>query len=268
MIDSVSTSEMQPPSRVRAALIYVRSVLGTGFLLLYTLFVAVSVLFAGWLEIMPLVNFVMHIWGTGILWVFNVKVEELGRENVPENGGCVLLVNHQSDFDIFVLHALFKNKFRWGAKIELFKIPIFGQAMRKAGVLPIARNNRAEVFRVYKAAEKRFAEGFVYALAPEGTRQPEPVIGAFKRGPFIFAINAKAPIVPVVIKGAYEVLSKKNRIANLGRWKRTIHVEFLPAVSTENLTVENADEIMNRTRAAMVAAYARLPQESPQDLGG
>src|SRR5690606_17085370 len=105
---------------------------------------------------------------------------------------------------------------RFGAKIELFKIPFFGRAMRAVGTLPIARENRAGVFKIYKEAERQFSRDVIFVLAPEGTRQKEPRIGRFKKGPFIFAINARVPIIPAVLRGAHEVLPKKSLLVNVG----------------------------------------------------
>lgn len=251
--------ETQDAKGFMYALIYVRSFLATILFFPHTFLCCVPNIIFGALGMMSICNWAVHMWGAGAMRLYGVRIKQYNRTNVRPEGGVLLLFNHQSDFDIFALHDLFNNKFRFGAKIELFKIPVFGWAMRNAGVLPIPRQNRSEAFKVYREAEGRFADGWVFALAPEGTRMREPVIGKFKRGPFIFAVNAKAPIVPVVIKGAYEVLSKDRRVGNVGRWTRTIHVEFLPEIRTENRTLEEVDALTEDVRNQMVAAYERLP---------
>src|SRR5690606_20896953 len=103
-------------------------------------------------------------WGKGSCKMFGVKVEVIGAENIPKSGG-VFLFNHTSFFDIFA-RAGYLQSVRFGAKIELFKIPFFGWAMRRVGILPIARRNREEVFRIYQEAKPRLLAGEKIALAP------------------------------------------------------------------------------------------------------
>jgi 1-acyl-sn-glycerol-3-phosphate acyltransferase len=189
----------------------------------------------------------IQFWGKGSIWMFGVDVVVTGKKPV---GGCLYLFNHTSFFDIFVMHASIPG-FRFGAKIELFSIPIFGRAMRMAGALPIARARREEVFRVYKEAEERARAGEQFALAPEGTRQDEEVLGPFKAGPFVFAINSGIPVVPVVIRNATQVLSRKSYFPNLGQWKRTIHIHILEPRSVSGYKTEDRPQLQALVKADM-----------------
>ncbi len=188
-------------------------------------------------------------WGRWSCWLFGVGIDVRGKENIPQ-GGCLYVFNHASFFDIFALAATLPE-LRFGAKIELFQIPVFGQAMRRLGVLPIERQRREAVFRIYKAAEERIRRGERFALAPEGTRQLDGKLGPFKSGPFIFAINAKAPIVPVVILNAAEILPKGQLFPNWGRWRCQIRMEILPEVKTESLSIEERPQLQNEVREKM-----------------
>src|SRR5205823_2559565 len=157
--------------------------------------------------------------------------------------------NHQSHVDIPSIHSTIRRRLRFGAKIELFKIPIFGAAIRAAGVLPIARANRDEVYRVYRQAAAKLAAGWSFILAPEGTRQREPRIGPFKRGPFVFAIDAQVPLVPIVLKGTFDVLPKSSRLVNVGAWSRTVTLHALPPVETKGLGRDDVTRLMDEVRA-------------------
>lgn len=209
---------------------------------------------------------ICRVWGGGILSLFGVRVKLTGEENFPPKSACLLLFNHQSLFDIPVIYGTLKRRVRFGAKAELFRIPIFGLGMRVMGTLPVTRKDRASTLQTYKDAESKIAEGFSYALAPEGTRQEKPVIGSFKAGPFIFAIGAQAPIVLAVIRGAHDVLPKKRLLPNLDRWTRTVHLHLTPAIPTRGLvlgeTGGDLGPLIDRARAAMVEAYDRLPSGS------
>jgi 1-acyl-sn-glycerol-3-phosphate acyltransferase len=192
---------------------------------------------------------VVQLWGQISCWMFGVKIKINGSENIPV-GGCVYLFNHTSFFDVFAMQAAL-NGFRFGAKIELFKIPVFGFAMRRLGALPIARQNRDEVFKVYEAAQVRIHNGEKFALAPEGTRQEEEKLGAFKAGPFVFAINAKAPLVPVVIRGAAAILPKGHWIPNGDVWTREIQIDVLAPVETENFNIKDRPVLQEIVRKEM-----------------
>ncbi len=192
---------------------------------------------------------VVQSWGQVSCWMFGVKVKVNGIKNIPL-GGCIFLFNHTSFFDIFAMQGAL-NGFRFGAKIELFKIPIFGLAMRRLGALPIARQKRDEVFRVYKAAQERIHRGERFALAPEGSRQEEEKLGAFKAGPFVFAINAKAPLVPVVIRGAAGILPKGSWIPNRDVWTREITIDILEPVTTEGYEIKDRPILQEKVRREM-----------------
>ena len=149
----------------------------------------------------------------------------------------------------------------FGAKIELFKVPFFGKAMRVMGAIPIDRNKREKVLELYRAAIPRMEDGEAFALAPEGTRQKEPVLGRFKFGPFLFAVQAQKNIVPIVIAGAYEVLPKSSLWINIGRWRRRIIMEILPPVSTAGFTEANLERLQEAVHEQMRAALDRLRPE-------
>jgi 1-acyl-sn-glycerol-3-phosphate acyltransferase len=245
--------------RALNAFTYARALMGHVALIGATAALSPVAMFAGGLGYRALADRICLAWGGLLLRLYGIDVRLAGIENFPPGTAGLLLFNHQSLFDIPVLYGTLRRTVRFGAKIELFKVPLFGQAMRAMGTLPIARANRAETMETYRHAEAMFAKGFSYALAPEGTRQDEPAIGRFKAGPFIFAIGAQAPIIPAVIKGAHEVLPKNRLMPNIGARRRTVDLLLLPPIPTRGLGVEDVGPLMERVRSAMVDAYARLP---------
>lgn len=196
---------------------------------------------------------VLAWWGRWSCGMFGVKVRAEGLGNVPA-GGFLYVFNHTSLFDIFAMAAVLPGM-RFGAKIELFKIPLFGRAMRRLGVLPIDRGRREAVFEVYREAQERMRNGERFALAPEGTRQDEERLGSFKAGPFVFAINTGAPIVPVVIRGAAGILPKHSLLPNAGSWSREIVVHVLPPVKTDHLRVDERPRLQEEVRSKMAAYF-------------
>ncbi|MBL7546247.1 MAG: 1-acyl-sn-glycerol-3-phosphate acyltransferase [Bdellovibrionaceae bacterium] len=203
-------------------------------------------------------NFMIKIWAKGSCRMFGVRVSVNGEENIPKKIGCIYIFNHASYFDIWAMSGYLPS-FRFGSKIELFRIPIFGWALRRVGVLPIDRERRESVFRVYAEAKERILIGDRFALAPEGTRQGrEGQLGPFKSGPFVLAIQCGAPLVPVIIRNAGRVMPKDKIFPNWNRWSDEIILDVLPSIETRHLEVDAKKELMESTRMQMQKAVDGL----------
>lgn len=208
---------------------------------------------------------IQRVWSRWVLILAGVIVEVRGAEHIPsEKGGGVVVFNHQSYADIFALYGYFPDSIRFGAKVELFKIPIFGSAMRVAGVLPIDRSNRDKVLKIYEAAVPRLHNGEYLALAPEGTRQNEKKLGKFKTGPFIFAIQAQMPMYPVVLEGAMDVMPKNSLLFNPNCWRRKIVMQILPPVFTVGMEDKDVSTMQSFVFEQMDSCYKSLLKEAEQ----
>ena len=195
-------------------------------------------------------NWVLRTWGRLCCRAAGVRVVVEGKENIPAEG-CLFLFNHTSFFDVFAMVG-YIDDLRFGAKAELFKIPVFSQTMRAMGTLPIARNNRDEVFKIYEEAKARFAKGEKFALSPEGGRfYTGGPLAPFKAGPFLFAMSAGAPLVPLVIVGAYEALPKGSFLFKSSHWKHTITIKILPAIKTSDYKTEQRRELQEMAYESM-----------------
>ncbi len=194
---------------------------------------------------------VVGAWARTSLWLFGVKVKGHYLDRLPSNG-YLALFNHTSNFDILAVQTLIP-RIRFGAKIELFKIPLFGLAMKASGALEIARSNREEVLRVYAGAKIRMAQGEeCFILAPEGTRQPTEKLGPFKSGPFLLAIASQCPVVPIAIKGATAIQPKGKKLPNTQKWHATIEVLVGEPIPTQGLTEESKQDLQNKVRESFV----------------
>jgi len=203
-------------------------------------------------------------WSKGLLKIARVKLDVSFEAPLPD-GGCIFVFNHTSLLDIPVCHKGIPKKIRFGAKIELFKIPIFSKAMRVAGALPIARNNLKDVLAVYESARERVKRGECFILAPEGTRQMQEQIGAFKSGPFVLAAQAKCPVVPVVLHGVSSVLPPRG-IRLSTRAVHTVKMRILQSESTEGYTDDGRRDLKNRVRERMIVALNELKKSAPSLL--
>lgn len=199
-------------------------------------------------------NLICRTWGQGLLFLFSVKLEVEGLENLGETNG-IFVFNHSSHFDIPIMYVALKSKtVRFGAKTELFKFPFFGIAMKSIGVLEIHRAKREKVIELYKDSLKNLVNGYNYILAPEGTRQPTEKLGEFKMGPFIMAISGQCPITPVVIIGAQKIMPKHSILPSWGNWSNPVKVKILPPIETKNWTVENRQALKDKVREQMSLA--------------
>lgn len=234
------------------AFIYLRSFLMMLFFPIWTITCSSLMVVAATFGGRKHLNLVGHLWTSNSLRIFGVKLKILGKENIPP-GSCLFLFNHTSFFDIFALFTVIPV--RYGAKIELFSIPIFGAAMRVFGIMPIARNNREEVFRVYKKVIETMDDGDRFALSPEGGRNKEEKLLPFKSGPFIFAMQAKLPIVPVVIRGARDILPKGSFVPNHSKWTTEIELRFLPAVDVTPFSFDNRSQLVETVYQEMKAFF-------------
>lgn len=238
---------------------YPRSIVGALLIVLWTLicsvFVIIVIVATGRKE--KSAYLVSKIWAKALLIFHGVEVELRGRENLPSTG-CLYLFNHTSHFDILAIFSASPRFCYFGAKSELFAIPVFGSAIRKAGALPIERKNREKVMQVYRDAEQRVQQGDVFALAPEGTRREgRGTLGEFKSGPFFFAVNAQMPLVPLVLIGCENVLPKHALLANWGVWRQKVIMEILPPIYPQGRDEAQVPLLKEKSREAMWACLKK-----------
>src|SRR5512133_3737337 len=78
-----------------------------------------------------------RLWSRLALLMAGVKVEASGLQHVPVDGPGIFMSNHQGNFDILSLFQAIPRRFSWIAKEELFRIPVFGHSMARAGYVPL-----------------------------------------------------------------------------------------------------------------------------------
>jgi 1-acyl-sn-glycerol-3-phosphate acyltransferase len=187
---------------------------------------------------------IARLWGRSILIVSRIKVCVKGLSNIDRSKSYIYMSNHQSNFDIPVLLGRLEVQFRWLAKSELFKIPIFGHAMRKVGYISIDRNNRESAFESLKMVARKIKNGVSVLIFPEGTRSRDGKIRPFKKGGFVVAIDSGIPIVPIVITGTRTIMTKGSLRINPGKVNMIIH----PPIQTSQYTRETKGALMEKVR--------------------
>ncbi len=145
-----------------------------------------------------------RLWARVALALSNTPVELQGAENLPD-GPCILMSNHQSNYDILSLIAVVPRRIYWIAKKELFDIPVFGSSMRRGGYIPLDRSDGRKALKSIENAAAIIREGRSVVMFPEGTRTRDGHLLPFKRGGFMLAVRAGVPVVPVTINGSGRV---------------------------------------------------------------
>ena len=181
----------------------------------------------------------MQTWARSICRAAGVRIVVHGAEHVVSTRGTIYASNHVSWFDIFALASVLP-RYTFVAKAELRRIPIFGWGAEACGVVFLERDNRTSAFEAYGTVAGRVSEGLSVVVCPEGTRGDSYMLRPFKKGPFVLAIAARAPVVPVVVFGAREVMRK-------GSWRvrsGVVHVHFLAPVETGGYDYDHRHELM------------------------
>jgi 1-acyl-sn-glycerol-3-phosphate acyltransferase len=204
----------------------------------------------------------MRTWAKSMCVAAGVKVVVHVPERILPGRGAVYACTHVSWFDVFAIASVLP-RYTFIAKAELRKLPIFGYGAEAAGVVFLARDNRKAAFESYQGAAKEVTAGKNVVVFPEGTRGRDYSLRPFKKGPFVLAIAAQAPVVPVLVYGAREVMPKGTfRVRS-----NTVHVHFLEPVDTTGLTYDRRHQLMRvvwgRIEACLRTEYGIGTSEHP-----
>lgn len=190
------------------------------------------------------------------MWLGGVRVRATGQENIPA-GVCVFVANHASNLDPPAVVAVIPRRVALLGKKEVFKIPILRRALLLADFVPVDRSNRAAAIASVEEAVTHIRRGVSYLVFPEGTRSPDGRLRPFKKGTFVMAIQAGAPVVPVAVIGAHKLMRKGSAALSPG----TLAVQFLPAINSSAYTEEQRDELRKRVEEAIAACLP--PDQQP-----
>jgi 1-acyl-sn-glycerol-3-phosphate acyltransferase len=169
-------------------------------------------------------------WSKQLLTKAAISLQITGAERARTGAAFVVMSNHQSHYDIPVLYQSLPLRLRMVAKSELFRIPIWAQAMRAAGFVELDRGARERAIQSLERAKQALAQHTSIWIAPEGTRSRDGALGPFKLGGFHLAAGAGARILPVTISGTRRVLPAKGSHVTPGAAVRvTVHAPIDPA---------------------------------------
>lgn len=190
-------------------------------------------------------------WSKQLLAKAEVSLNASGVEQAPPGAAFVVMSNHQSLYDIPVLYQTLPLRLRMVAKAELFRIPIWAQAMRAAGFIELDRSAHDRAVASLERAKSAIERGTSIWIAPEGTRSHDGSLGAFKLGGFHLAAGAGARILPVTVSGTRVILPAKGaRVSSGAEVRVTVHAPIDPA----DYGGEAAEPLVQAVRSAIASA--------------
>ena len=176
-----------------------------------------------------------------------MSVKVIGAENMDKNQSYIIVANHQSQYDIFVVYGWFPGDFRWVMKKELRKAPVIGYFCEKAGHVYIDRTNTDLALKSINEAKTRISGGTSILFFPEGTRNQGTQLLPFKKGAFKFALDMGLPLLPITILGTKDILPSNTLALFPGRATMIIH----KPIDISGYKDDNMNDLINRARASI-----------------
>jgi 1-acyl-sn-glycerol-3-phosphate acyltransferase len=183
-----------------------------------------------------------------------VRVE--GRKNIRKNTSYVIISNHQSVYDIFLIYGWIGIDIKWVMKKELGRLPGIGYGSRKVGHIFLDRSNSRVAMESLNEAKRKLVDGTSVVMFPEGTRSDTGALGTFKRGAFKLSIELGLPVLPLTLVGTKDILPNKSYNLMPGKVKMIIHKPIDISKYGEN----NIQELMRISREIIGSGLPQPPE--------
>lgn len=202
-------------------------------------------------------------WLQGFLWkigrvffqfiaVLMFHIRTFNRWNIPATGGALLVTNHQSFLDPWLIGIAIKRQIHYMARDSLFQGGLTQWMMESTNTFPI-RRGRADSTAVREAIA-RLNKGYLVNIFPEATRTADGTIGPIAAGVAIIVHRSQAPVIPIVIDGAFEAWPRNQKFPSC----KPIRILYGAPIGHAELAALSADEIAVRIRREMVDLQTRL----------
>jgi 1-acyl-sn-glycerol-3-phosphate acyltransferase len=205
------------------------------------------------------IDSLIWVWAWLLIKGGGIDLRAEGMERADPAQRYVLVSNHHSYFDIPCVFVAFKTQpIRFMAKVSLFKVPIFGWSLGRAGFIPIDRKNRRTAVKSFDLAVERIRKGNSVVVFPEEGRSRERAMRPFQRGGFLLALRSELPILPIAIDGTYDVYRAGAKWITPG----PVTIRVGTPIPTAGRTVRDKDRLLEESRGqieAMLSAGQPAP---------
>jgi 1-acyl-sn-glycerol-3-phosphate acyltransferase len=241
---------------LRTALDAIKTVVGAVLAALYTFLVASYVAVAANLAPQARhLEYIISSWGKVVVFCSGTRMAVDGADKLTFDGGYVIVSNHLSNLDAPLHIAKVPVPIRFLAKAELFRIPIFGRAMKAVGMIETDRQAHASAHRSINLQVARVVEmGRSLMIYPEGRRSRNGELQPFKKGAFRIAIDNEMPIVPVTIAGTDRAWKPGTKVVHGGRTRMIIH----DPIPTTGLARDDIASLRDRVHTIIDETYRQL----------
>ena len=202
---------------------------------------------------------VLYIFGHGGvrlgLALCGIRVRVAGAEHIPLERAAVYCANHQSNVDPPILFDKLHPRMHIVYKAEINAIPLLARSFRHGGFVPIDRRNKEAAMRSLEAGALSIRSGNSFLIFPEGTRSKTADLLPFKKGGFLMALKAQAPIVPVAIQGGRDAMRRGSRIIR----PVTVSIRVGKPIETTGMMASDRDALIAQIRERIAALLAEGP---------
>jgi 1-acyl-sn-glycerol-3-phosphate acyltransferase len=200
-------------------------------------------------------------WAWTLCHVNPVWVSFRGRKNAAKGQSYVVMINHQSHFDILAFYGHWGRQFRWVMKEELRKAPGLGWYCAAGGHVFIDRSSREKAIQSLKDAKSRMVGGVSVVFFPEGTRSRDGRMQKFKKGGFMTALDMRLPILPVSISNSRHVLPDRTLKLLPGKINITVH----PPIDTIAYGLDGRERLMEDVRKVIASGLTAWERGEEQE---
>jgi 1-acyl-sn-glycerol-3-phosphate acyltransferase len=200
--------------------------------------------------------YILGHWGVAIgTSLAGIRTRVTGREHLPAGRAVVFCSNHESNIDPPILFQSLHPRLHVLFKQELTKLPLLGRAFQIGGFVPIDRASREQSVAAIERAAESLRQGNSFLTFPEGTRSRTGALLPFKRGPFLMALKAQVPVVPVAIQGGVASMKKGSPIVRPVR----VSVRIGAPVETRGMDLSDREKLAEIVRARIEELLALGP---------
>jgi 1-acyl-sn-glycerol-3-phosphate acyltransferase len=204
----------------------------------------------------PMIDRIVRFWGKSIVRAAGIELHAENLERIDPAQRYILVSNHYSYLDIPCIVAAVPQPIRFMAKVSLFKIPIFGWAIGRAGFIPIDRKNRRTAVKSFDLAADRIRKGNTIVVFPEEGRSRNREMRPFQRGAFLLALKSEKTIVPIAIDSTYNVLPVGAKTVTPGK----VTVRVGNPIRTADLTLRDKERLLTESREQIETMLFGAPQ--------
>jgi len=191
------------------------------------------------------------IWSRLNAFLTPMLVDVKGRENINPKQSYVVVSNHQSIYDIFLIYGWLGIDIKWIMKKELRKLPGIGFGSEKVGHIFIDRSNSKRALDSLNEAKRKLVNGTSVVIFPEGTRSVTGELGPFKRGAFKIAYDLNLPILPITLVDTKNILPANSINILPGRVKMVIHDPIMLNLYNEKEPEQLVEEVRRKISSAI-----------------